>query len=387
MGHSYTTGANRALPRAMSQISQGRWEVECLTPNYFAARGDLRSVTFAQETEDQLPVHAIRAYNTWEVHSFTYGLKLRGILKQDWDLVHAWEEPYVFAGAQIAHWTPSSTRLVFRTAQSLNKSYPPPWRWCERYAMSRAAGWICSGKTVEENLTPRSGYQIPFRRIPLGVDTEKFQPNPAARAAVLAELGWSDTGAPIIGFLGRFVAEKGLQLLMDALDTVRTPWRMLFVGAGNMEPKLREWAARYPEQVRILNNVKHAEVPKYLQAFDMMVCPSQTTTFWREQFGRMIVESFAAGVPVIGSDSGEIPNVIETTGAIVAEADVSRWAATLGEWLDSPALRSRYAREGLARARGEFDWSRIAAEHIDFFEELLDTPQRQTDSSPMRLVA
>jgi phosphatidyl-myo-inositol dimannoside synthase len=387
LGHSYTTGANRALPRAMAQLTRGRWQVECVTPEYFACRGDLRAVSFAAEPEDNLPVRAIRAYNTWQVHSFTYGWSLRGILNHGWDLVHAWQEPYVFAGAQIALWTPASTRLVFRSAQSLDKHYPLPWKWCEQYAMSRASGWICSGKTVEENLASRSGYQLPHRRIPLGVDTKKFQPNPAARATALAELGWSEAGPPIIGFMGRFVAEKGLQILMDALDQVRTPWRMLFIGAGILEPKLRQWAARYPEQVRILNSVGHADVPKYLQAFDMMVCPSQTTPSWREQFGRMIVESFAAGIPIIGSDSGEIPYVIENTGAIVPERDVSLWAEKLGDWLDSPAPRRRFAEQGLVRAREEFDWSRVAQEHVQFFEELLSDPQRQTDPAPMRLVA
>ncbi len=84
---------------------------------------------------------------------------------------------------------------------------------------------------------------------------------------------------------------------------------------------------------------------------DLLVAPSQTMKNWREQFGRMIIEAFACGVPVIGSDSGEIPFVIGDAGRVVAEADVAAWAETPsnGFWTarkERDELRNR----GLARA-------------------------------------
>ena len=75
--------------------------------------------------------------------------------------------------------------------------------------------------------------------------------------------------------------------------------------------------------------VKHSEVPRYLASMDMMVAPSQSMRNWREQFGRMIIEAFASGVPVIGSDSGEIPFVIADAGRVVAEADAAAWTAEI----------------------------------------------------------
>jgi glycosyltransferase involved in cell wall biosynthesis len=90
----------------------------------------------------------------------------------------------------------------------------------------------------------------------------------------------------------------------------------------------------------------------------------------------MLIEAMACGVPVVGSDSGEIPFVIGGSGVVLSEADPAAWAVALSELLDSPARRSEQAAAGLARAHAEFAWPVIARRHLDFFEELLATPGR-----------
>ncbi len=104
------------------------------------------------------------------------------------------------------------------------------------------------------------------------------------------------TGPLVIGFSGRLVPAKGLSLLMRALDACTEPWRALFLGAGQMEPELRKWAAKYGDNVRILR-VPHNAVPAYVNAMDILCAPSQTTPAWREQFGRMLVEAFCLRRP------------------------------------------------------------------------------------------
>ena len=81
-----------------------------------------------------------------------------------------------------------------------------------------------------------------------------------------------------------------------------------------MEAELKQWAAPYGDRVRILTNVKHDDVPGYLNVMDLVAAPSQTTKQWREQFGRMLIEAFACGVCVVASDSGEIPYVVGRCG-------------------------------------------------------------------------
>ena len=108
-------------------------------------------------------------------------------------------------------------------------------------------------------------------------------------------------------------------MLIEALERVATPWRALFVGSGPLEPMLSAWSRRHANRVRIVTNARHGDVPAYLNAMDVLCAPSRTTTRWREQFGRMLIEAFASGVAVIGSSSGEIPNVIAGAGVVMPE--------------------------------------------------------------------
>jgi glycosyltransferase involved in cell wall biosynthesis len=374
MGHSYVVAANRRLAHEMSRAGNGDWEVTAAAPVYFHGGNDLRPNHLEPLVDEPCPLVALPAHCTSGIHVFTYGRRLRSLLSSGWDLIHCWEEPYIFAGAQVAWWLPRGMPLVYRTAQSYSKRYPPPFSWMERYALGHASGWICSGTLVAETLSTRRGYgDLPMRLIPLGVDLDAFYPDPAAGAAVRRELGWETNGSPVVGYLGRFTKEKGLESLMRVLDALATPWRALFVGEGQLESSLWQWASRYGDRVRVTTGVRHAEVPRYLNAMDILCAPSQTTAHWREQFGRMLIEAFACGVPVVGSDSGEIPHVIADAGIIVGEADEAGWCKALADLFESPSCRGEVAARGLDRARERYAWPIVARQYLDFFGEVLAT--------------
>ncbi len=182
-------------------------------------------------------------------------------------------------------------------------------------------------------------------------------------------MGWG-AGPPVVGYLGRFVPEKGLAVLQRALDEVRSPWRALFVGAGPLEASLRKWAERHGDRVRVCNAVAHDQVPAYLNAMDILCAPSQTTPRWKEQFGRMLVEAFASGVAVVGSDSGEIPYVVRDSGLVVGEKDEEGWRQAIADLVENRAKRDELSARGLARANDEFAWQVVARRYLDFFEAI-----------------
>jgi glycosyltransferase involved in cell wall biosynthesis len=375
LGHSYVVTLNRRLAHEMSRAGNGDWEVTAAAPTYFHGGNDLGPLSLEVQKDEPCPVVGLPAYFSRRVHIFLYGLKLRSLLAQGWDLVHAWEEPYILAGGQVAYLTPRGTPLVFRTAQSISKSFPPPFCWVERYAMKRAAGWICSGQTVASALRDRPGYAgLPMALIPLGVDMNEFRPDPEAGAAVRRSLGWTADGPPVVGFLGRLVAEKGITFLTQVLDRVQAPWRALIVGVGRLEPELRRWAANQGDRARICTDVRHAQAPRYLNAMDVLCAPSLTLPNWREQFGRMVVEAFASGVPVLSSNSGELPHVVAGAGIAVPEADADGWVRTLTELLEQPERRSTLAGQGLAKAREQYAWPLVARRYLDFFDRVVAQP-------------
>jgi glycosyltransferase involved in cell wall biosynthesis len=118
---------------------------------------------------------------------------------------------------------------------------------------------------------------------------------------------------------------------------------------------------------------KHAEVPRYLGVMDLLVAPSQTMKNWREQFGRMIIEAFGSGVPVIGSDSGEIPHVIGDAGKVVPEADAAGWGRAIQELLESAAAREDLRKRGLARSM-RFSVATSAQQYRDYYRWLAEQP-------------
>ncbi|MBZ0288634.1 MAG: glycosyltransferase, partial [Anaerolineae bacterium] len=103
---------------------------------------------------------------------------------------------------------------------------------------------------------------------------------------------------------------------------------------------------------------------------DVFVLPSLTRPNWKEQFGRVLVETMASGVPVIGSDSGAIPGVVGDAGLIVPEGDADALAAALTRLQHDSALRQSLAIRGRALALAHFTHESIAEATVQIYREL-----------------
>ncbi len=125
------------------------------------------------------------------------------------------------------------------------------------------------------------------------------------------------------------------------------PVELLLVGDGAMRGEL-EGQEIPGSRVRVLTGVAHEQMAGAYALMDVLVLPSHTTPTWKEQFGRVIVEALSCGVPVVGSDSGEIPWLIELTGGglVFAEGDAGALAARLTRLREQPALRAELAERG-----------------------------------------
>lgn len=367
IGHSYAVGVNRRLAHELAIA--GDWDVTAVAPARF--HGDFGWHVTTPEPDERCSLIPVPAYFTRPVHLMLYGKALFELLRQPWDLVHCWEEPYIAAAGQIAARTPARVPLVFATFQNIDKQYPPPFSWLERRTLDRADGLVAFGRTTLDVMINRGFPRTRTCMIPPGVDTARFAPDAAARGRVRAQLGWSDD-VPVVGFLGRFVREKGLKLLLEVLDRQSVPWRALLVGSGPLEADLRSWGRRYGGRVVVETAVQHDDVPQWLSAMDVLAAPSQTTSKWREQFGRMLIEAFACGVPVVASDSGEIPHVVGDAGVLVAERNATAWTSALARLLQDAALRRDLSVRGRQRALTTYDWPIVARQHTRFFKQIIE---------------
>ena len=372
IGHSYCVAMNRSLFREVARDPD--FEITLVAPKFF--QGDLRPIPIEPEPADSaLRIVPLKTRGSRIVHLFSYENRAlhRLIREGHFDIVHAWEEPYILAGFQIAQALRNdAAKLCFWTAQSYLKRYPPPFAFFERSVLARANGWIAQAQLVYETML-RHGYpKESGRTLTLAVDLTAFKPlSEDARAETLRELGLK---GPVIGFVGRLTQAKGLDVLMQALEKLdaKQPWSLLLLGSGEYHDKILDWASARGWRDRVkIKLVTHSEVPRYIGCMDLLVAPSQSAKNWREQFGRMLVEAFGAGVPVIGSDSGEIPFVIGDAGKVVAEADVAAWTRAIDELLSKPALRAELRQRGLLRAN-KYSVETIAAQYRDYFRWLAD---------------
>src|ERR1700677_1670617 len=147
IGHSYCVGLNRRLPQSISKVGD-RWEVTVCAPSVF--RGDLGMIRTTREESEPPYLRTIPVHLDWRVHLFFYGRGIRALLREKWDMVHMWEEPYIVVGGQIAAMLPKTTPLVYYTNQNLSKSYPMPFRQIEQFCFRRANGWLTMGQTTLE---------------------------------------------------------------------------------------------------------------------------------------------------------------------------------------------------------------------------------------------
>jgi glycosyltransferase involved in cell wall biosynthesis len=280
------------------------------------------------------------------------------------DLVHIDEEPYNLATAH-ALWLArrAGARSLFFSWQNLLRRYPLPFRMIERYVL-RNADYAIAGNQESAQVWRAKGYQGRVTVIPqFGVDPEIFYPAPRP----------SGRGF-VIGYVGRLVEQKGVDLLLEALSGLEGTWRAYVLGSGPESQALRSQAQRLglSNRVSFDHQIPSGQMPAYYHQLDVLVIPSRTRPNWKEQFGRVIVEAMACGVPVIGSDSGEIPHVIGDAGLVFPEEQVDVLRAHLGRLLGDPSFHQDLARRGRERVLARFTQAQVAAQTYQVYRAVLD---------------
>lgn len=284
-------------------------------------------------------------------------------------IVHIDEEPYnlaTFFALRAARAVGSKS--LFFTWQNLLRRYPPPFAWTEAYVL-RHTDFAIAGNAEAANVLRAKGYRGDLGIIPqFGVDPTYFAPS-------THPLAQSPDSPFRIGYTGgRLVPEKGLDLLLHAVTGLTFDWELRLLGSGPDKPRLQSLARDLgiASRVRFDERVPSAEMPAYIRELDCVVLPSLTRPNWKEQFGRVLIEAMACEVPVIGSDSGEIPNVIGDAGLVFPEGDVAALCARIETLQREPAHCRELGARGCERVLAHFTQTRVAEETYGIYQKLLN---------------
>ena len=293
-------------------------------------------------------------------------------LGEQWDVIDIHEEPFALATAEVLLLRALRRQrapFALYSAQNLRKRYPAPFRWFERAALRTAAALsVCNSEAGA--ICVEKGFSGRPRVIPLGVETsggpEKRRPS-------------ADDGRTVVGFVGRLVEEKGIQVLLDAVAAFPQLWAR-FAGAGPLASEItqRSRMLGIADRVELVGPVSPERMPQFYASLDVVAVPSVPTSSWTEQFGRVAVEAMAAGVPVVASDAGALPEVVGSAGLVVPRGDAEALGAALVR--ASGPERERLRAAGLLRAE-ECSWDAVA----DRYRELYRAAARMTAASDRAL--
>ena len=252
------------------------------------------------------------------------------------DTVFLEQEPFSIPALQ---WGVACERLGIpwglQGDENLDRPFPWPAKAIRRWVTPRADYFAARSPTAGDMLR-RWGAR---GRIAVVPHTIPEWPPPLGRRN--AEMPFT------IGFAGRLVPAKGIDDLLAAVARLDFPFRLLVAGDGPLRERV-ESADIGRGQLDLRPGLRSAQMPDVYAQMDLLVLPSRTTRTWAEQFGKVLCEALLCGVPVLGSSSGEIPWVVQTSGGgrIFGEGDVGALARAITELHDDDEARGELARRG-----------------------------------------
>ncbi|NJE29753.1 glycosyltransferase family 1 protein [Thermococcus sp. 18S1] len=295
--------------------------------------------------------------------NLSYSLKSTGELNEyleDFDVIHSHHAftPLALKAAKAGRVMGKATLLTThsisfahesRLWEALGLTFPLFSRYLkypnEIIAVSRAAEAFIRHFT-----------DAPVRIIPNGVDDEVFRPlSERERERLKEELGIE---GDVVLYVSRMSPRKGPHVLLNAFSGI-TDATLVMAGSGEMLPFLKAQAKflGIEDRVRFLGYVDGSLLPRLFGMADVFVLPSTTA----EAFGIVILEAMAAGVPVVATDVGGIPEIIRNSesGLLVSPGNELELRNAIQKLLLDEGLRRWFGSNGRRAVEERYSWKKV----------------------------
>jgi glycosyltransferase involved in cell wall biosynthesis len=327
-------GAQEHLFSLLSRLDQTRYEASVVALSAGSAVRKLEragfDVTVIDEPDDADAIRAMTAYLALirpdVIHTHMYRADIVGTKAALALAETGHRRPYIVS-------TVHSSRIRSAEDRELIRQLTP--------SMDQL---IAVSKSIERKISDEHRTGAPVRLIYNGVDLQRYD-NQEACCTLPEEYGM-EPGSQIVGVVARLEPEKGHQTLIEAWPHVlrKVPSAyLLIVGEGSRRDFLEQWAAAHKVAHRVIFTGRRDDIPAVTAALDVAVLPS-----WREAQGLSILEAMALSRPVVASDVGGIPEMVEdgVTGLLVEHDDPVALAEAIVRLLTDHAFADTIARAG-----------------------------------------
>lgn len=381
--HTYIVDLNCEKLKTLSQLEPGI-EVTIVVPKRWRPGGVQNKVITTQFRQDgSFRVIPVSNFSQNNQGLLCFGLdlvKLLGKFKPQVIQVEQGSKSLAYAQLiTLNRLMQLNAKCLFFTWWNLPYQLKFPIALLEAYNLRHTNGIVVGNQDGANILRNHRNYQGPIKVMPqLGVDETLFRSHPQPELAQQLNITSQEF---VVGFVGRFVPEKGLKTLAKALVQIQNvPWKWLLLGRGPLQTEIQTWSQQQGVSDRLIwiESVPHDQVFRYINLMHVLVLPSETTyqfktltsIGWKEQFGHVLIEAMACQVPVIGSNSGEIPNVIGDAGLIFSEGNVTELQECLQRLMHQPGLARELADRGYRRLLEKYTNRALASQLLSFYQTL-----------------
>ena len=204
--------------------------------------------------------------------------------------------------------------------------------------------------------------------IPMGVDLKKFK---VQKLKIKNRDDFNKNKTNIL-FIGRLENEKGIWEIVKAVSMLTIPYHLTMVGEGSQKQRLKQKieAMRLEDSITI-TSCSYNQIESFYNQTDIFVLASKSTTYWQEQFGMVLVEAMASGLPIVATDSGAIKEVVGDVGLFAKEADSKNLFDQINRLVKDSHLREKMARNARKRAETYYDCEKVAKKIEQVYLSLL----------------
>lgn len=392
ISHSYVYAPYRAKIEALSEYHN--LNITLITPEFGLEGGGQRVYTTPYKGE--LYKHIILSgYFTGKLNFFVFKNLKSTLQSLNPDIILLEEEYWTQISAQVTYITNKffpKTKLLLLSCENMchiweseakspyQKIRYTSFHLLEKFIIPKLDALVFQLPEVWQDFDKRIS-ELKFKGLKgtfpqLGVDYDRFA-NPIELKKLNSIRNTLNIKSKdfVYGYIGRLTIEKGIEDMIYAFEGWNKPnTRILIIGNGS-----EDYTSHLKTLIDKLNlshiitihpAIDFDNIPAYFQILDISILLSHTTPIWKEQFGRVLVESMAAGTPVIGSDSGAIPLVIDDTGYVVPEKDIFSIREALNNAYTNKSKYIKLSKLAQARAQKEFSYKAIAKKTYDFIQEI-----------------